>query len=289
MNISKHKRKETPLTIALQRMRGSHGFVLGAIIVALMVTMAITAPLIAPHNPLEYQPHIRLNPPSSQYPFGTDGLGRDVFSRVIYGSRYSTWIGLISISISLVIGGTLGLISGYYVGWIDNIIMRCMDVMFAFPGILLALFIAAILGPGLSNLMIALGISAIPGYARVTRSSVLSVKEKEYVEAARSIGCNDFIIIFRHILPNVVAPLIVLSTLGLGSRILSAAALSFIGLGAQPPTPEWGLMLNEGRMYLRTAWWITTFPGLAIMLTVLGLNMLGDGLRDAFDPRFVER
>ncbi|MBA7513192.1 Glutathione transport system permease protein GsiD [subsurface metagenome] len=225
-------------------------------------------------------------PPSLEHFFGTDALGRDIFSRVIYGSRYSTWIGFISIFISLVIGGNLGLIGGYFGGRVDNVIMRCMDVMFAFPGILLALFIAATLGPGLTNLMIALGISAVPGYARVARSSVLSVKEKPYIEAARSIGCNNFNIIFRHILPNVIAPLIVLSTMGLASRILSAAALSFIGLGAQPPTPEWGLMLSEGRGYLRVAWWMTTFPGLAIMFVVFGINILGDGLRDALDPRF---
>jgi len=251
----------------------------------MVVMIAIISPIITPYDPSQYQPRDRLKPPSLAHLFGTDALGRDVFTRVMYGARYSTWIGFISISVSLIMGAALGMISGYSGGLVDSVIMRLMDVMLAFPGILLALFIAAILGPGLNNLMIALGISAIPGYARVSRSSVLSVKETVYVESAKAIGCRPVVIGLRHILPNILAPLIVLSTMGLASRILSAAALSFLGLGAEPPTPEWGLMLSEGRRYLRQAWWITTFPGLAIMTTVIGINLLGDGVRDALDPR----
>jgi peptide/nickel transport system permease protein len=204
------------------------------------------------------------------YLLGTDHVGRDILSRIIYGARISLRIGLIS---------------GYHGGWVDVIIMRVMDVMLAFPGILLALAIISLLGPNLSNVMIAVGVSAIPAYTRLVRASVLSAKENLYVSAAQAIGCSTGITLFRHILPNVIAPVIILATLGVAGAILSAAALSFIGLGAQPPTPEWGAILSDGRQYLRYAWWVATFPGLAIMITVLAINALGDGLREALDPR----
>ena len=220
---------------------------------------------------------------------GSDQLGRDVLSRVVHGARISLTVGLISVSIALALGAPLGLVSGYYGGRLDALVMRIMDVLLAFPGILLALAIVSVLTPGLTNVMIAVGLSAVPGYARLVRASVLSAREHLYVEAARALGGRDLDILSRYILPNVVAPLIVTATLGLGTAILSAAALSFLGLGSQPPQPEWGRMLSEGRDYLREAWWIATFPGLGIMLTVFAMNLLGDGLRDVLDPRLKER
>jgi peptide/nickel transport system permease protein len=201
------------------------------------------------------------------------------------GTPLSLSVGLISVGIAIVVGVVVGLLSGYYGGWVDSTLMRFIDVMLAFPGILLALTIVSMLGPSLTNLMIAVGVSSIPTYARLTRGSVLSAREEVYVSAARSIGVANRRILVRHILPNVVAPIIVTATLGVGAAILWAAALSFLGLGSQPPTPEWGRMLSEGRQYLRDHWWISTFPGLAIMVTVLAMNILGDGLRDVLDPR----
>jgi peptide/nickel transport system permease protein len=211
-----------------------------------------------------------------------------VFSRVVYGGRVSLLVGPIAVTIALVPGVLIGLVAGYYGRWLDSVLMRVIDVMLAFPGILLALGIVAVLGPSLTSLMIAVGIAAIPTYARLTRASVLSARENLYVDAARVVGARDAEILSRHILPNIVAPIIVVSTLGVGAAILVAAALSFLGLGSQPPTAEWGRMLSEGRQYLREQWWIATFPGVAIMLTVLALNLLGDGLRDALDPRLLD-
>jgi peptide/nickel transport system permease protein len=203
----------------------------------------------------------------------------------VNGARVSLVVGPIAVGIALVPGITIGLLAGYYGRWVDGLLMRVVDVMLAFPGILLALGIVAVLGPSLSSLMVAVGISSIPTYARLTRGSVLAARQNLYVDAARVVGVSDAGILLRHILPNVVAPIIVVATLGVGSAILVAATLSFLGLGSQPPTPEWGRMLSEGRQYLREQWWIATFPGLAIALTVLALNMLGDGLRDALDPK----
>jgi len=216
---------------------------------------------------------------------GTDDLGRCLLSRIIYGARVSLQLGVIVVGIITVIGVTLGLISGYYGGIVDEIIMRLVDVVLAFPGIILALAVAGALGPGLFNVMLALAMVGWTGLARVVRGSVLSVKQKEFVESARALGCSDLHIMTRHILPNVMAPVIVLATLDMAFIILAAAGLSFLGLGAQPPTPEWGSMLNNGRAFMRTAPHLTTFPGLAIMVAVLAFNFLGDGLRDVLDPR----
>lgn len=269
----------------LRRFRRSKGALIGLSLFLLIALVAVLAPVIAPYDPIQIDPAHYLYSPGIPYLFGTDQYGRDIFSRIVFGARISLVIGLISVSIASTLGVTAGLISGYYGGWVDSLIMRVIDVMLAFPGILLALAIVSMLGPSLVNLMIAVGISSIPTYARLTRGSVLSARTELYVDAARVVGVPDRIILVRHILPNVIAPVIVAATLGIGAAILWAAALSFLGLGSQPPTPEWGRMLSEGRQYLREQWWISTFPGLAIMLTVLAMNMLGDGLRDALDPR----
>ncbi len=276
---------ESPWRSALRRLRRNRGAMVGFYLVILLVAVAALATRLAPYDPIRVTPDSALQPPGAKYPLGTDPLGRDVLSRLIHGARISLRIGLVSVGIAAVLGTTLGLVAGFYGRWLDLAVMRIIDLLLAFPNILLALAIIAILGPSIFNLMIAVGISATPGYARLVRGSVLSARENTYVEAAIAVGCPDSLIIWRHILPNVLAPVIILSTLGMAGAILTGAALSFLGLGVQPPTPEWGTMLSDGRNYLRKAWWITTFPGLAIMITVLSINMLGDGLRDALDPR----
>ena len=267
---------------ALVRQRGA---LLGLLILAALGTMAVAAPWLAARDPIRTAAREALQPPGARFLLGSDQVGRDVGSRVVYGARVSLLVGVISVSIAVALGAPLGLVSGYYGGRLDALIMRVMDVLLAFPGILLALAIVSVLSPGLGNVMIAVGLSAVPGYARLVRATVLAAREHLYVEAARALGGRDGGILVRDILPNVVAPLIVTATLGLGGAILSAAALSFLGLGSQPPQPEWGRMLSEGRDYLREAWWISTFPGLGILLTVLAMNLVGDGLRDVLDPR----
>jgi len=269
----------------LCRLLRDRGAVAALVILVLIIASAMLAPLLPMADPIQVDSPHALYSPGSPYLFGSDQYGRDVFSRVIYGGRISLLVGPIAVIIALVPGVAVGLIAGYYGRWVDTLLMRIIDVMLAFPGILLALGVVAVLGPSLTSLMIAVGISTIPTYARLTRASVLTARENLYVDAARVVGAPDLEILLRHILPNVVAPIIVISTLGVGAAILVAATLSFLGLGSQPPTPEWGRMLSEGRQYLREQWWIATFPGLAIMLTVLALNVLGDGLRDVLDPR----
>jgi peptide/nickel transport system permease protein len=261
------------------------GALVGLVILAALAAMALAAPWISARDPIRTAPREALQAPGARFVLGSDQFGRDVASRVLHGARVSLLVGLISVSIAVGLGAPLGLVSGYYGGRLDALIMRVMDVMLAFPGILLALAIVSVLSPGLGNVMIAVGLSAVPGYARLVRATVLSAREHLYVEAARALGRRNGGILVRDILPNVVAPLIVTATLGLGGAILSAAALSFLGLGSQPPQPEWGRMLSEGRDYLREAWWISTFPGLGILLTVLAMNLVGDGLRDVLDPR----
>ena len=261
----------------------------GAALILFLALIAVFAPYIAPHDPIEINLKERLLAPNMEYPLGTDNLGRCMLSRIIYGARISLQIGIIVVGITSVIGITLGMIAGYYGGVLDELIMRGVDILLVFPGIILALVIAGILGPGLFNVMLALAIVGWTGYARVVRGVVLSVKEKEYVESARALGVGDWYIITRHILPSCVAPIIVIATLGMAYVILAAAALSFLGLGAQPPTPEWGSMLNNGKNFMRTAPHLTIFPGLAIMITILAFNFIGDGLRDALDPRVSEK
>jgi peptide/nickel transport system permease protein len=260
----------------------------GLFLILFMIAMALLAPLISPADPIDMTLDDQFQAPSRAHLLGTDDFGRDILSRIIYGSRLSLKVGLISVSISLVVGSLVGLVSGYFGGWIDIVIQRFIEVMLAFPELILALAIMAILGPSLRNAMIAIGIASIPVYTRVTRGQVLSLREKEYVEAARACGAGHTRLIFRHILPNTMSPLMVIATLGIAGAILTASGLSFIGLGAQPPSPEWGAMLASGREYLRHQWWIATFPGIFIALTVLGFNLFGDGLRDALDPRAFE-
>lgn len=255
-----------------------------AILVCLLLT-ALFANVIAPFPYDEQDLFATLEGPSMAHWFGTDEFGRDILSRIIFGSRISLQVGFVAVGFSVAVGGFLGAVAGYYGGKIDNVIMRFMDVLLSIPQLLLAISVAASLGPGLLNLMLAVGIAAIPQYARLVRASVLSIRDQEFVEAAISVGSSDLRIIFKHILPNCLAPIIVQATLGVAFAILTAAGLSFIGLGLEPPTPEWGAMLSGGREFIRDYPYMTMFPGMAIMITILGLNFLGDGLRDALDPK----
>lgn len=261
------------------------GAVIGLGIICVLILAAVLAPVITRHDPIVINPPDRLQSPSQEHWLGTDPFGRDLYTRVVYGARVSLPVGIIAVTISAFFGVILGLISGYYGRIIDGVIMRLIDVMLAFPGILLALVVVAILGANLQNVMIAVGIGGIPRYTRLVRGSVLAAREHVYVEAARVIGVPDQKILFRHILPNIVGPAVILSTLSVGSAILAAAGLSFLGLGAQPPDAEWGSMLANGRQFLRSDPWVTTVPGIAIMITVLSVNLFGDGLRDVLDPR----
>ena len=268
-----------------RRLKRNRAAIAGGIIVLLFVAIALLAPWIAPHPPNEGDLTKRLNPPGREHLLGTDPLGRDLLSRVIYGARISLQIQVAAVAIAMMIGTLLGMIGGYYGGKFDNLIMRLMDILLAFPGIFLAISIIAVLGPGLGNLMLAAGIYSIPQFARIVRGSVLTLKEKEFVEAARAVGENDFNILFRYLLPNSMAPIIIQTTLRMATVLLTASGLSFLGLGVQPPTAEWGAMLSNARAYLITAPHVATVPGLAIMLVVMGFNLFGDGLRDSLDPR----
>jgi peptide/nickel transport system permease protein len=258
---------------------------LGLVVVALLALFAILAPLIVPSDPIAQDLDARLLPPSLQHWLGTDDLGRDLLSRIIYGGRVSLTVGLVSVGFALVVGTVLGLVGGFYRGVIESVIMRAMDIMLAFPATLLAIFIVGIRGPSLNNAMLAIGVINIPIFARIVRGSTLRVRQEDFVEAARAVGASQGRILNRHIFPNTLAPIIVQTTLSIGGAILEAAGLSFLGLGAQAPTPEWGAMLTNTREFLRDAPWAATFPGLAILVTVVGFNLLGDGLRDALDPR----
>lgn len=275
----------SPWRIAWRKLRSNRLAVAGAVILAIIAVLAIVVPLLVTIDPFEQDLSASLLPPGSPgYPLGTDHLGRNILLRLIDGARLSLTVGLISVSISVTFGCAIGLISGYYGGWSDAILMRLIDMQLAFPGILAALVIVTILGNGIDKAMIAVGLGSIPRYARLVRGTVLSVKNHPFVDAARSVGASDIRIMLVHIIPNVLGPVITLSTLGMATAVLSTAALSFLGLGAQPPTAEWGLMVSEGRRYLRIAWWPAALPGLAIMIMVGAINLIGDGIRDAFDP-----
>lgn len=259
--------------------------VVGAGIVAFFIIVAIVGPFLVSQGINEQSLPKRLLPPSSEFWFGTDDLGRDILSRIVHGARISLWIGFFSVIGSVVVGSALGIIAGYYGRWVDTIISRVFDIMLAFPSILLAIAIVSVLGPSLQNALIAIAIINIPNFGRLIRSKVLSIKEDEYIMAAKGIGMKDARILFSHILPNSMAPVIVQGTLAIATAILEAAALGFLGLGAEAPMPEWGKMLADSKNYLQSAPWTMVFPGIAIMLTVLGFNLMGDGLRDALDPR----
>jgi peptide/nickel transport system permease protein len=275
----------SPAALVLRRFRQSRSALVGSTALCLIVLSTVFASMLSPYDPLRINPREALVSPGRTHPMGTDRFGRDILSRVLWGGRTTLPVGLISVSIASTFGVTFGLLAGYRGGRADAVIMRLVDLMLAFPGILLALFIIAILGGSLINLMIAVGIGSIPDFVRLTRGMVLSTKEQEFVLAARAIGCREASIMFRHILPNITAPLVVMVTLRVAGAIITASALSFLGLGVRPPTPEWGKMLAEGQEFIAHAWWIAFFPGLLIMLTVFSINLLGDGLRDALDPR----
>lgn len=269
--------------------RKSKSSVVGLVIVLAFFLLALLAPLLAPADPIAQHLDTQLaRPLQGGFLLGADDLGRDILSRILYGARISLMVGAISVSISLAVGCVIGLFSGYFGGALDLLVMRFIDVMLAFPSILLAIVICAALGPSLQNAMISIGVIGVPSFARMIRASVLAEKEADYVMAERSLGAGHLRLIFTAILPNCIAPIIVQSTLAYAGAIISAAGLSYLGLGAQPPTPEWGFMVSSGKEYIQTAWWVITFPGLAILFAVLGFNLLGDGLRDVLDPRMKE-
>jgi peptide/nickel transport system permease protein len=279
------RRATTPWGAVRRRFMRSRTGVAGALVLILVICAAVFAGQISPYNPTRQDFRVERQPPSAAHLMGTDEFGRDVLSRVIWGAQASLQAGATAASIALAVGLVLGMLAAFYGGRADSLIMRSMDVVLAFPYILLAIAVVAILGPGLRNAMIAIAIVYVPHYARVVRGSVLSVRARDYVEAARALGAADGRVMWQHVLPNTLAPVIVQTTLNVGSAIIDTAGLSFLGLGTQPPTPDWGNMLSAGRSYVIDSPWIATFPGLAILATVLAFNLMGDALRDAFDPR----
>jgi len=272
------------LAAGWRRLRRSPGVLIGAAVVGIIAAAAVFAPLLAHADPLAQNLALQAAPPSLHHPMGTDKLGRDVFSRILYGARISIRIGFVAVGLAITVGTLIGLTAGYVRGRVEEVLMGAMDVMLAFPPIILAIGITTILGPSITNLMIAVGVVYVPQYARLARSSVLAIKEREFVEAARALGASALPILGRHILPNILAPLLVQATLGIATAELEAAGLSYLGLGARPPAPEWGAMLNDARDYWLSAPWALIFPGLSITALVLGFNLLGDGLRDSLDP-----
>jgi peptide/nickel transport system permease protein len=274
----------TPAQALLRRFMRNRSAFAGSVLFGLIVVLALVGTRATPYDPIQMDIPNRLAEPGLAHLLGSDHYGRDIFSRLLAGAHLSLLIGLISVSLAVSSGLLLGLPAGYFGGWVDMLVMRVMDLMLSFPSVLLALGIVAIAGPSLFNVMLAVGIASVPSYTRLVRASVLGIRGLPYIEAARALGSAPLRIITRHVIPNILAPLIVLATLGTAGAILTGAALSFLGLGAQQPTPEWGAMLSEARNYMRLGWWLTVFPGLAIALTVLSLNQLGDGLRDLLDP-----
>lgn len=286
-DIRKKYKKRSQFADVWHRLKKNRMAMIGLFVLIILILMAIFADYIGDYNEKAIKIDVknRLQGVSKEHWFGTDEYGRDIFIRIVHGTRTSLFVGVISVGIALTFGGTLGAIAGYYGGRLDNIIMRILDVLLAIPSILLSITIVTAMGAGLTNLMIAVGISNIPGFARVVRANVLSIRDQEYIEAAKAIGAKDYEIILQHVLPNCLAPIIVHSTLKVAGAIMATAGLSFIGLGVRPPRPEWGSMLSGGRAFIRDKVHVVLFPGLAIMITILSLNLLGDGLRDALDPR----
>jgi ABC-type dipeptide/oligopeptide/nickel transport system permease subunit len=291
---AKERKRETKTQELIRRFRSNKSAVFGLILILVLVFCAIFADVISPNDPTPAPPELEKSLKPGFWaedglegmPLGTDMLGRCILSRILHGARISLSVGFVAVGIAVLLGIAFGVTAGYYGGWIDSILMRIVDIMFSFPGLLLAIVIVAVIGQGLDKAMIAIGIVYSPQMARVMRSSVLYVRETEYIEAQRAIGSSNWRIVFRHVIPNSMAPIIVYGTLMMASAILDAAALGFLGLGAQPPNPEWGAMLSDSRLYIVSgAWWAATFPGIAIVFAVLGLNLLGDGLRDILDPR----
>ena len=269
-----------------RRLKREKKAVLGLCLIGLLALLAIVGPLIAPYHP-DADDFGTLQPPTLDHPMGTDSFGRDLFSRMIIGTRISFSVGILSAAAAMVVGTLLGLLAGYYGGWVDSLISRAVDLLWAFPVIILAVALVAIFGAGFRNVILAIAVAYVDDFARIVRAEVLSLREEDFATAARAIGSTDRRVMLRHILPNMVAPIIVQVTFAVGLGILSESTLTFLGLGVNPATPTWGLSLNEGREFIRQAWWISVFPGLAIVFTVLGLNLFGDGLRDAFDVRGV--
>jgi len=272
---------DSPARRLVRRLLRNRSANVGMVVLFLLISACAAAPLLTRLDPIAVNPSKTLRPPGSEFLMGTDNIGRDVFTRFLYGGRISLQVGLIAVSIGALLGTTLGLISGYFGGLLDSGISWMIDVLLSFPDILLALTVVAILGPGITNAMIAVGVSFVPSYMRVARGSVLELREQEYIEAARALGCSHSGILFKHVLPNSLRTLLVLATMGIGNAILAGAALSFLGLGGQPPSPEWGAMLNAGQKFVRPGWWLTVFPGMGIFLTILSINLIGDGISDA--------
>ena len=279
------ERGQSLASLAGRELRRNGGAMAGAVILVAIVLAALAAPIVVPYDPIAIAPSASAEPPSLAHLMGTDVLGRDIFSRVLFGGRISLWLGVVSVGIACSLGLLFGILAGYYRGVVEAVIMRVADVLLAFPSFLLALTILFVLGQSIVNVMVAVGLASVPGYTRVVRGSVLAAREQEYVTAARTAGASDLRLMIRHLLPNIVAPVIVISTVGIAWAIIASASLSFLGMGVQPPTAEWGSMVNDGMRHLNRSWWISTFPGLAVVVAVLAINLLGDGLRDALDPK----
>jgi peptide/nickel transport system permease protein len=278
-------REKTPLQLAMARFSHNRIAIFGLVVLLLLVLIAIFANYLSGFDPIKRDVKNRLLPPNTEHVLGSDALGRDLYTRIVYGARLSLWIGLGSVILSIFTGVPLGLISGFSGGALDAVIMRIMDLILAFPGIIFAIWLVSMLGPGVNQVILAIAFGNLPTYSRVIRGSVLSIKSADYVLASRAMGGNYLTILSKHILPNVIAPIIIISSLSISSAILAGSSLSFLGLGAQPPQPEWGALLSDGRPYIRSAWWLTIFPGMMLTIVVLASNLFGDGLRDALDPR----
>jgi peptide/nickel transport system permease protein len=279
------RRIQSPTALMLRRFSQEKTAVFGLIVIVLFALLAIFAPLLAPYNPLDQDIPNGLAPPSPEHWLGADKLGRDILSRMLFGARISLTAGLGVVALAALVGSAIGLIAGYVGGWLDEVLMRVTDIFFAFPSLILAMAIAGALGPSLQNALIAVAVVTWPVYARLVRGQVLVLRDREFVQAARAVGARHGLILRRHLLPNTLSPLLVQTSFDMGTTILAVAGLSFIGFGAQPPTPEWGVMISEGRNYITTHWWLTFFPAIGMLFAVAGFNLVGDGLRDVLDPR----